>query len=74
MPNLILFATIVAQFVNIWNTISNFISEIYDILDNIKNICTDKAYKKSCPVIHTYNDGKQNLMLLLYSLIILGFS
>ncbi len=31
------------------------------LVDNIKDPCTDKAYEKNRPVMHTYNDEKKNL-------------
>ncbi len=31
------------------------------LVDNIKDTCTDKAYKKNRPVVHAYNDEKKNL-------------
>ncbi len=34
------------------------------LVDNIKDPCTDKAYEKSRPVVHAYNDEKKNLMLM----------
>lgn len=33
-------------------------------VNKIKNLYTDKVYKKSCPVIYTYNNGKKNLVLI----------
>lgn len=32
-------------------------------VNDIKYLCTDKTYEKSCLVIHTYNDKKKNLVL-----------
>ena len=34
------------------------------LVDNIKDPCNDKAYEKSRPVVHTYNDEKKNLVLM----------
>ncbi len=34
------------------------------LMDNIKDPCNDKACEKSRPVVHTYNDKKENLMLI----------
>ena len=33
-------------------------------VDNIKDLYTDKADKKSCPIVHAYNNKKKNLMLM----------
>lgn len=37
------------------------------LVNNIKDLCTNKAYKKSCPVLHTYNNEKKNLILMYLS-------
>lgn len=33
-------------------------------VDYIKDLYTDKANEKSCPVVHTYNNKKKKLMLM----------
>lgn len=41
-------------------------TKVFDsyFVNKIKNLCIDKVYEKCCPVIHTYNNGKKNLMLM----------
>ncbi len=34
------------------------------LVNNIKDLCIDKAYKKNRPVVHTYNDEKKNLVVM----------
>lgn len=34
------------------------------LVDNIKDLYTDKAYEKNCPVLHIYNNEKENVMLI----------
>ncbi len=34
------------------------------LVDNIKNLYTDKAYKKNRPVVHIYNNKKKNFVLI----------
>lgn len=36
----------------------------FSFVDNIKHQYPDKAYEKSCLVIHNYNDIKKNLILM----------
>ena len=40
--------------------------QIFDFcfVDEIKNLCIDKAYKKCRPVMHAYNDEEKNLVLI----------
>ncbi len=40
--------------------------QVFDscFVNDIKDLYTDKAYEKSCPVMHAYNDKKKNLMLM----------
>lgn len=33
-------------------------------VDNLKDLYNDKAYEKSCLVMHTFNDEKKNLILM----------
>lgn len=33
-------------------------------INNIKDLYTDKVYKKSCPVLYTYNNKMKNLTLM----------
>ena len=42
----------------------------FNLVDNIKTLCNDKAYKKSHLVVHTYNDEKKNLVLMYSSKIL----
>ncbi len=41
-------------------------TQVFDsrFVDDIKDPCTDKAYEKSRPVVHVYNDEKKNLVLI----------
>ncbi len=34
------------------------------LVDNIKNLYTDKTYEKNRPVVHAYNNSKKNLVLM----------
>lgn len=34
----------------------------FSLYNDIKNPCIDKAYEKSCPIIHTYNNKKKNIV------------
>lgn len=43
------------------------------LVDEIKDPCIGKTYKKYCPVIHTYNNKKKD-NILINSLKILGVS
>lgn len=36
----------------------------FGLIDNIKDPYNNKAYEKSCLVIHTQNNEKKNLMLI----------
>lgn len=36
----------------------------YCFVDNIKNSCINKVYKKSCPFMYAYNNEKKNLILI----------
>ena len=42
----------------------------FSLVDNIKNWCNDKVYKKSYPVVPSYNNGKKNLVLIYLSKIL----
>ena len=44
MLNEMLSITIVAQFIKIWDKNSNYIGEVYDILDNKIRYLIDKCY------------------------------
>lgn len=41
-------------------------TQVYDssLVNNIKDLCTDKAYKKSHSIVYTYNNEKKNLVLM----------
>ena len=45
----------------------------FHFINSIKDLYTNKAYEKSCLVMHTYNNRKKNLVLM-HSLKILGVS
>lgn len=36
----------------------------FSLVDNIKDLCNDKACKKSCLVAHIYNNEKENRVLM----------
>lgn len=40
--------------------------QVFDscFINEIKDLCIDKAYKKSCPNMHAYNDDEKNLVLM----------
>lgn len=48
--------------------VSNSIEVFYSyFINNIKFLCIDKAYKKSCPVLYIYNNKKKILVLMYLS-------
>lgn len=37
--------------------------------NDIKDLCTDKAYERSCLIMHVYNDKQKNIVLRHFSII-----